>query len=236
MASSELLHRTSEAIPAQLEWDAVGILDAAQEDRAASRARMEPIKRAFDIVFSFCVLVAMTPVFLLVALAIKLNSPGPVFYLSNRIGKKGRVFKCVKFRTMVADAEQRKAELLHMNERDGVLFKVTNDPRVTPLGRFMRKFSIDELPQFWNVLRGEMSVVGPRPPLGEEVKEYSLSHLRRLEVTPGITGLWQVQGRQDPSFASYVSLDVTYIDNWSLWLDFSIILRTIAVVFQGTGA
>ena len=197
---------------------------------------MEPIKRAFDIVFSFCVLVAMTPVFLLVALAIKLNSPGPVFYLSNRIGKKGRVFKCVKFRTMVADAEQRKAELLHMNERDGVLFKVTNDPRVTPLGRFMRKFSIDELPQFWNVLRGEMSVVGPRPPLGEEVKEYSLSHLRRLEVTPGITGLWQVQGRQDPSFASYVSLDVTYIDNWSLWLDFSIILRTIAVVFQGTGA
>jgi exopolysaccharide biosynthesis polyprenyl glycosylphosphotransferase len=236
MASTELWHGTSESIPPQLEWEAAGIVGAAQEDRAASRARMEPIKRAFDVVFSFCVLVAMAPVFLIVALAIKLDSPGPVFYLSNRIGKKGRVFQCVKFRTMVADAEERKAELLHMNERDGVLFKVSNDPRVTRLGRFMRKFSIDELPQFWNVLRGEMSVVGPRPPLGEEVKEYDLSHLRRLEVTPGITGLWQVQGRQDPSFASYISLDVTYIDNWSIWLDFSIILRTIAVVFQGTGA
>jgi len=236
MASSELWQGTSEAIHSQRQWEAARAIFAKHEERAASRARMEPVKRAFDFVFSFCALVAMLPLFALVALAIKLDSPGPVFYLSERIGKRGRVFRCVKFRTMVIDAERRKAEILHMNERDGVLFKVTNDPRVTTLGRLLRKFSVDELPQFWNVLRGEMSVVGPRPPLGAEVREYKLNHLRRLEVTPGITGLWQVQGRQDPSFASYVSLDMTYIDNWSLWLDFNIILRTIKVVFAGTGS
>jgi exopolysaccharide biosynthesis polyprenyl glycosylphosphotransferase len=193
-------------------------------------------KRSFDILCSLAALVVLAPVVAAIAVAVKLDSPGSVFYSSERIGKKGRVFRCTKFRTMVADAEQLKAELLHMNERDGVLFKVSNDPRITGLGRFLRKYSLDELPQFWNVLRGEMSIVGPRPPLASEVKEYKLSHLRRLDVTPGITGLWQVQGRRDPSFASYVSLDVTYIDNWSVWLDFQIILRTIAVVFAGTGS
>ena len=194
------------------------------------------VKRVFDVLFSAVVLLALAPVFAVIALAIKLDSPGPVLYRSERLGKKGRVFRCTKFRTMVADAERRKAELLHMNERDGVLFKVSNDPRVTRLGRFLRKYSLDELPQFWNVLKGEMSVVGPRPPLASEVKQYQLSHLRRLDVIPGITGLWQVQGRRDSSFASYVSLDVTYIDNWSVWLDFKIILRTIGVVFEGTGS
>jgi exopolysaccharide biosynthesis polyprenyl glycosylphosphotransferase len=193
-------------------------------------------KRCFDILFSTVALVTLLPLLVAIAIAIKLDSPGSVFYSSERIGKKGVVFRCTKFRTMVPDAEKRKAEILHMNERDDVLFKVTNDPRVTRVGRFLRKYSIDELPQFWNVLRGEMSIVGPRPPIASEVKEYKLSHLRRLDVTPGITGLWQVQGRQDPSFASYVSLDVTYIDNWSVWLDFKIILRTIAVVFAGTGS
>ena len=192
-------------------------------------------KRTFDILVSLATLVVLAPVVAAIAVAVKLDSPGPVFYSSERIGKKGRVFRCTKFRTMVADAERLKDDLLHMNERDGVLFKVSNDPRITRLGRFLRKYSLDELPQFWNVLMGEMSIVGPRPPLASEVKKYKLSHLRRLDVTPGITGLWQVQGRQDPSFASYVSLDVTYIDNWSVWLDFQIILRTIAVVFAGTG-
>lgn len=192
-------------------------------------------KRIFDILVSLATLIVLAPVLAAIAAAVKLDSPGPVFYSSERIGKKGRVFRCTKFRTMVANAERLKAGLLHMNERDGVLFKVSNDPRITRLGRFLRKYSLDELPQFWNVLKGEMSIVGPRPPLASEVKEYKLSHLRRLDVTPGITGLWQVQGRQDPSFASYVSLDVTYIDNWSVWLDFQIILRTIAVVFAGTG-
>jgi exopolysaccharide biosynthesis polyprenyl glycosylphosphotransferase len=193
-------------------------------------------KRVFDTVFSSLALLVLSPALLAVAIAIKLDSPGPVFYTSERIGKKGVVFRCIKFRTMVRDADKRRAEVMHMNERDDVLFKISNDPRVTRLGRFLRKYSIDELPQFINVLRGDMSIVGPRPPLAGEVRRYDLSHLRRLDVTPGITGLWQVQGRQDPSFASYVSLDVTYIDSWSIWLDFKIILRTIAVVFAGTGS
>ena len=187
-------------------------------------------KRVFDTVFSTLALVALSPLLVVIAIAVKLDSPGPVFYTSERIGKKGVVFRCIKFRTMVRDAEKRRAEIMHMNERDGVLFKVSDDPRITRLGRFLRKYSLDELPQFFNVLRGDMSIVGPRPPLAGEVRKYDLNHLRRLDVTPGITGLWQVQGRQDPSFASYVSLDVTYIDNWSIWLDFKIILRTIAVV------
>jgi exopolysaccharide biosynthesis polyprenyl glycosylphosphotransferase len=192
-------------------------------------------KRVFDTIFSVLTLALISPLLVAVAIAIKLDSPGPVFYTSDRIGKKGVVFRCIKFRTMVMDAETLRAEILHMNERDDVLFKVSNDPRITRLGRFLRKYSLDELPQFFNVVAGDMSIVGPRPPLAGEVHKYDLSHLRRLDVTPGITGLWQVQGRQDPSFASYVSLDVSYIDNWSIWLDFKIILRTIAVVFSGTG-
>jgi exopolysaccharide biosynthesis polyprenyl glycosylphosphotransferase len=192
-------------------------------------------KRVFDVVFSVLVLMALSPLLLAVAIAVKLDSPGPVFYTSERIGKKGVVFRCIKFRTMVRDADQHRVEIMHMNERDDVLFKVSNDPRITRVGRFLRKYSLDELPQFFNVLRGEMSIVGPRPPLAGEVSRYDLSHLRRLQVTPGITGLWQVQGRRDPSFAAYVSLDVSYIDNWSIWLDFKISLRTIAVVLVGTG-
>jgi exopolysaccharide biosynthesis polyprenyl glycosylphosphotransferase len=194
------------------------------------------IKRVLDVVFSSVVVLMLAPVLAAIAVAIKLDSPGPVFYYSDRIGKKGRIFPCIKFRTMVADAEKRRAEVMHMNEREGVLFKISNDPRVTKLGRFLRKYSLDELPQFFNVLHGDMSVVGPRPPIASEVQNYQLNHLRRLDVTPGITGLWQVQGRRDPSFDSYVSLDVTYIENWSIWLDIKIIIRTIGVVFAGTGS
>ena len=193
-------------------------------------------KRAFDVFFSTLFLILLSPLLLVIAIAVKLDSRGPALYRSERIGKKGRVFHCIKFRTMVQDAEERRADVMHMNERDGVLFKISNDPRITRLGHFLRKYSLDELPQFFNVLKGEMSIVGPRPPIASEVKEYKLSHLRRLDVTPGITGLWQVQGRQDPSFASYVSLDVTYIDNWSVWLDFKIIMRTVGVVLAGTGS
>ncbi len=194
------------------------------------------LKRVVDVLFSFVALALLSPVMLAIAIAIKFDSHGPVFYASERIGKKGRVFRCIKFRTMVRDAEKRQAEIMHMNERQGVLFKISNDPRITGLGRFLRKYSLDELPQFFNVLKGDMSIVGPRPPLASEVREYKLSHLRRLDVTPGITGLWQVQGRQDPSFDSYISLDVTYIENWSVWLDLKIIMRTVVVVFAGTGS
>jgi exopolysaccharide biosynthesis polyprenyl glycosylphosphotransferase len=193
-------------------------------------------KRTLDIALSAMAMILLAPVFLAIGIAVRLDSPGPIFYSSERIGKKGRVFRCTKFRTMIRDAEKRRVDVMHMNERDGVLFKISNDPRITKVGRFLRKYSLDELPQFFNVLIGDMSIVGPRPPIASEVKEYKLSHLRRLDVTPGITGLWQVQARQDPSFDNYISLDVTYIENWSIWLDLKIIMRTIGVVFAGTGS
>ena len=193
------------------------------------------LKRMLDIIFGTCAVVFLFPLMLVIAIAIKIDSRGPIFYPSERMGKKGNIFKCIKFRTMVTDAEKRRAEMAHLNERDGVLFKVANDPRITRLGRFLRKYSLDELPQFYNVVIGDMSLVGPRPPIASEVREYKLSHLRRLDVTPGITGLWQVQARQEPSFDSYISLDVAYIENWSIWLDIKIIVRTIGVVIAGTG-
>jgi exopolysaccharide biosynthesis polyprenyl glycosylphosphotransferase len=194
------------------------------------------LKRMLDIAVSSVALVMLSPVLLAIAIAVRGDSSGPIFYLSERIGKKGRVFGCIKFRTMVSDAERRRAEILHMNERDSVLFKITNDPRITRTGRFLRKYSLDELPQLVNVLRGDMSLVGPRPPIASEVKRYELNHLRRLDVVPGITGLWQVQARQDPSFDSYISLDTAYIENWSLWLDIKILVRTVGVVVTGTGS
>ncbi|HEY1965279.1 MAG TPA: sugar transferase [Acidobacteriaceae bacterium] len=193
------------------------------------------LKRVLDITVSSVALVLLSPVLVAIAIAVRVDSLGPIFYASDRTGKKARVFKCLKFRTMVPDAERRKAEVLHMNERDTVLFKITNDPRITRVGRFLRKYSLDELPQLFNVLRGDMSLVGPRPPIASEVKRYELNHLRRLDVLPGITGLWQVQARQDPSFDSYISLDTAYIENWSLWLDAKILVRTIGVVISGTG-
>jgi exopolysaccharide biosynthesis polyprenyl glycosylphosphotransferase len=193
-------------------------------------------KRVLDVALSSLAVITLSPLVAAIAVAIRLDSSGPIFYSSERIGKKGRIFRCIKFRTMAADAERRRAEILHMNERDGILFKVANDPRITRVGRFLRKYSLDELPQFINVLRGDMSMVGPRPPIASEVKNYELSHLRRLAVLPGMTGLWQVEARQDPSFDSYISLDTAYIENWSLWLDIKILVRTLTVVAGGTGA
>jgi len=193
------------------------------------------LKRWLDAVCSIAALLIGLPLLLLIAIAIKLDSRGPVIYRSARIGRKGRTFRCYKFRTMSANAETLKASLQHLNERDGVLFKITNDPRITRLGRFLRKYSLDELPQFWNVLKGDMSMVGPRPPLANEVQQYELDHLRRLDVLPGITGLWQVESRCNPSFASYISLDVQYVERWHLLLDLKILLKTMVVVVAGSG-
>jgi exopolysaccharide biosynthesis polyprenyl glycosylphosphotransferase len=193
-------------------------------------------KRAVDIALSLFALAVASPLMLAIALAVKLDSPGPVFYVSERIGKRGRVFPCLKFRTMVRNAEKLKKDLAAQNERDGILFKMTNDPRITRIGRILRKYSLDELPQFINVLRGEMSIVGPRPPIASEVEKYELEHFRRLEVMPGLTGLWQVQARHDPSFAKYIELDTAYVENWSFWLDIKILLRTANVVLRGTGS
>jgi exopolysaccharide biosynthesis polyprenyl glycosylphosphotransferase len=193
------------------------------------------LKRAFDVMGAAFALLLGWPFMLLLMAAIRLDSKGPIFYRAQRIGRKGRTFTCYKFRTMCAGADKLQGELVHKNERDGILFKIADDPRITRVGRFLRKYSLDELPQFFNVLRSEMSMVGPRPPVGSEVEQYDLSHLRRLEVLPGMTGLWQVEARQDPSFDSYISLDTAYVENWSLWLDVKILVRTVGVVLSGTG-
>ena len=192
-------------------------------------------KRLVDIIVAAAGLAILSPLLTLVAAVIKLDSAGPIFFRSLRAGKKGRTFTCFKFRTMVENAEQLKSSLRHLNERDGVLFKIAEDPRLTRVGKLLRKFSIDELPQLWNALRGDMSLVGPRPPIPSECKEYSLDHLRRLDVTPGLTGLWQVTARQNPSFQSYIELDAEYVNNWSFWLDCRILWKTIGVVLAGTG-
>jgi exopolysaccharide biosynthesis polyprenyl glycosylphosphotransferase len=198
------------------------------------------MKRVVDVGISLGALTLASPFLVGIAILVKIDSMrtggGPIFYKAARIGRKGRTFTCYKFRTMVTNADGLKADLAHMNERKGVLFKIVNDPRVTRVGRWLRKYSLDELPQFYNVLRGDMSLVGPRPPIASEVEQYDLAHLRRLDVLPGITGLWQVEARQDPSFDSYISLDTAYVENWSFWLDLKILARTIGVVFSGTGS
>ena len=193
------------------------------------------MKRSVDILFAGLALTASFPVWLAIAIAIKLDSPGPAIYRSTRVGKKSAAFTCLKFRTMIERAGALQEELRERNERDGVLFKMENDPRITRVGRFLRKYSLDELPQFWNVLKGDMSLVGPRPSLPTEVVQYELEHLRRLTVLPGITGLWQVEARRDPSFEKYIKLDTEYVDRWSFWLDLKIMLKTPEVVFGGTG-
>jgi exopolysaccharide biosynthesis polyprenyl glycosylphosphotransferase len=193
------------------------------------------LKRVLDITLSAAALLILSPLLLGIAIAVRMDSPGPIFYKAARVGRKGRNFYCMKFRTMVINADELKAQLAHMNERDGILFKLTNDPRITKVGRVLRKYSLDEIPQFFNVLRGDMSLVGPRPPIASEVERYDLAHLRRLDVLPGITGLWQVEARQDPSFDSYISLDTAYVENWNLWLDLKILIRTVSVVIGGTG-
>jgi exopolysaccharide biosynthesis polyprenyl glycosylphosphotransferase len=192
-------------------------------------------KRLIDVVLSGIALAILSPLFAIVALVVKLDSRGPVFYRAVRVGKKGVTFACYKFRTMVENADALKDSRAHLNERDGILFKIAADPRITRVGRYLRRFSIDELPQLWNVFKGEMSLVGPRPPACGEYSQYALEHLRRLDVVPGLTGLWQVTARRDPSFQSYVELDKEYVDHWSLGLDFKILLKTVGVVLAGTG-
>jgi exopolysaccharide biosynthesis polyprenyl glycosylphosphotransferase len=195
------------------------------------------IKRLFDILVSALALLVLMPVFLMVALAIRLESPGDVFFKQKRVGRWGQLFTIWKFRSMYVDAEERKAELMANNEmQGGVIFKMKDDPRVTRVGRFIRKTSIDELPQLWNVLVGDMSLVGPRPPLPSEVNQYSLSDRRRLEVIPGITCIWQVSGRSEIPFEQQVELDVQYIQSQSLWTDLKILLKTVPALLLGSGA
>jgi len=194
------------------------------------------LKRGFDIIGSAVGLILTGPFLGLIALAIRLDSPGPILYRAPRAGFKGRRFTCYKFRTMVADADAKKPELLLRNERRGAFFKIQNDPRITRVGRFLRRYSLDELPQLWNVLRGEMSLVGPRPHPLDDFARYRIQDLKRLRAVPGLTGLWQVTARQDPSFERNLMLDREYIEHWSLTGDFRILLQTIAAVLQGSGS
>uniref|UniRef100_UPI00145CE02C sugar transferase n=1 Tax=Candidatus Roseilinea sp. NK_OTU-006 TaxID=2704250 RepID=UPI00145CE02C len=196
-------------------------------------------KYVFDRVAAAAALVLLSPVFLLAALAVKLTSQSwsdPIFYSQIRCGLNGRPFRLWKFRSMVVDADKMLDKLRAHNEMQGPVFKMKSDPRITPVGRFLRKTSIDELPQLWNVLRGDMSLVGPRPPIPAEVEKYDRWQRRRLSMRPGITCLWQVSGRNQIGFDEWMRLDLEYIDNWSLWLDFKILLRTIYVVATGYGA
>lgn len=199
------------------------------------RAIEQFMKRVVDLtVATVGLLVAALPM-LLIAFLIRCESKGPVFYVAPRVGRWGKPFPCFKFRTMIPDADGMQLPLFEKNERDSILFKLRKDPRLTRIGGFLRKYSLDELPQLINVLRGEMSMVGPRPPLPREVANYSLEHLHRLTVMPGVTGLWQVQARQDSSFTKYIALDMAYVKNWSLLLDLKILARTVDVVLRGTG-
>jgi exopolysaccharide biosynthesis polyprenyl glycosylphosphotransferase len=194
------------------------------------------IKRTGDIISALLGLVVLAPVFATIALAIKLTSAGPVFFRQQRIGVQGTPFTMLKFRSMVVDAEHRLTELRAQSEGNGVLFKMKKDPRVTAVGGFLRRYSLDELPQIINVLRGDMSLIGPRPPLAEEVELYEDRVNRRLLIKPGITGLWQVSGRSDLSWEESVKLDLSYVENWSVTGDFVILLRTVRAVLKRDGA
>jgi exopolysaccharide biosynthesis polyprenyl glycosylphosphotransferase len=194
------------------------------------------LKRILDILGALCGVAITAVSFPFIALAIKLDSPGSVFFGQERVGENGRIFRCWKFRSMYIDAEERKRELQAQNEMNGAIFKMKNDPRITKVGSFLRKTSLDELPQFWNVLKGDMSLVGTRPPTPDEVARYENWHRRRISIKPGITGMWQISGRNNiANFDQIVQLDLHYIDNWSLWLDIRILFRTFAVVLGLAG-
>ena len=193
-------------------------------------------KRMLDVMMSAIALCVTAPLMAVIALLIKLTSAGQVFYRAERVGLKGRRFVCYKFRTMVSNADQLKEGLRAENERQGPCFKLASDPRITGVGMFLRRYSLDELPQLWNVLRGDMSMVGPRPHPLDDFRRYRLEHLRRLDVTPGITGLWQVTARRDPSFQRNMTLDLEYIENWNLRMDLRILWKTVFVVLRGSGS
>ena len=195
------------------------------------------LKRTMDLVLAILATIILSPVMLITALAIKLDSPGPVIFKQKRVGQNGRIFDIYKFRSMCVDAEAKKETLMSQNEMDGFMFKIKDDPRVTKVGKFIRKTSIDELPQLFNVIRGDMSLVGTRPPTMEEVAKYKRGQWRRISIKPGITGMWQISGRNDiTNFDEVVELDLKYIDNWTIWLDISILFKTVLVLVTKKGA
>jgi len=210
----------------------IPILEYSNEEKLIRQAG----KRFFDLVSSLVLTILLLPVFFMIGLWIKFDSPGSVFYLCRRYGRKGKIFYMIKFRSMYADAHLKQKELTEQSEVDGPIFKIRNDPRVTKVGQFLRKYSLDELPQVINVLKGEMSLVGPRPLPIDQIEKEDFRQLKRLAVRPGITGLWQIRGRSDISFFRLLRWDIWYINNWSFWLDVNILFQTIPVVVKGRGA
>jgi exopolysaccharide biosynthesis polyprenyl glycosylphosphotransferase len=216
-------------------WECVG-------DLPVMVIRSEPIprmglflKRILDIVGAGVGLVVTFPLLVLIAVLIRIDSRGPCLYRSRRVGKKGDPFNCLKFRTMRNDADRIKDQLRSLNQRVGPTFKIKNDPRITRIGKWLRKYSLDELPQLWNVLRGDMSLVGPRPHPLDDYNQYGLEHRLRLRVTPGLTGTWQINARLDPSFERNMALDLEYIQKWSFWMDLKILAGTLPAVLRGEG-
>lgn len=218
-----------------------GVLKTRIMDKPSPVASIKPVRYAFfkrllDIIAATTLIVLTFPLVVLISILVKLTSRGPVFYKSERVGLGGKRITFVKFRTMCADADAKLAGLIDKNEKDGPIFKIKSDPRITPIGRLLRKFSLDELPQLFTVLQGDMSMVGPRPPLVREVEEYDERTMQRLTVKPGITCFWQVMGRSDLSFEQWIELDLKYIEEMSFWLDMRIICLTPVAVLKGRGA
>ncbi len=223
--------RISKCRPYSLNGQPVFLYHSVPENRAALF-----IKEVMDRVGAVVGMVLSAPILLLAAIAIKLDNPGPLLFIQKRAGKNGRVFNMYKLRTMVAEAEEKKSELMHLNEMDGAAFKIQDDPRVTRVGRFLRKYSVDEIPQFWNVLMGDMSLIGPRPPLPQEVEKFEPWQHRKLSVKPGLSCLWQINGRNNVDFDHWMKLDLQYIDRWSLKEDAKILVKTIPAGLKGRGA
>ena len=212
------------------------VLESHQFDVVEYSAMAVAVKRVFDTTLSLLGLIALSPVFLVIALLVKITSKGPVFYAQKRVGKGGRVFNFYKFRSMVINADEIKKTLMAQNEATGPIFKMKHDPRITTVGRFIRKYSLDELPQLFNVLKNDMSLVGPRPPIPEEVRKYKKWQTQRLSIQPGITCIWQTSGRSRIGFEDWVRMDIYYIKNWSLWLDIKLLFKTIKTVVTADGA
>jgi exopolysaccharide biosynthesis polyprenyl glycosylphosphotransferase len=221
---------------AKSEISRVGSFEVIEFSSAPKMTIQLMFKRILDVAVSGIALLMLLPLMTVLAIVIKATSAGPIFFAQRRLGYNGRSFTCYKFRTMVANAECLKAKLVCHNEMSGPVFKIKNDPRVTSIGRFLRRTSLDELPQLLNVLRGDMSLVGPRPPIPDEVREYGLADCRRLSMRPGITCIWQISGRNDIQFKQWMEMDQQYIDNWSLWLDLKILWKTIPAVITQRGA
>jgi exopolysaccharide biosynthesis polyprenyl glycosylphosphotransferase len=212
------------------------VIRTTEQPRMGTTNLVQTVQRITDIAVSGLLLLALLPLFIVVALLIRLDTPGPVLFVQKRVGKGGKLFSLYKFRSMVSDAESLHKAYAALNERNGPVFKIRQDPRVTRTGRFLRRFSLDELPQLINVLKGEMSLVGPRPALPNEVQQYGPVEKQRLTVTPGLTGLWQVSGRSNLTFEESVGMDLYYIEHQSIWLNFKILLRTVPAVIGGEGA